>query len=85
MGVVSMTAARSKLVDMNVTPWYHVISRTVRGASLLGRGPEDRKQWIEDRLEELSRVFAVEIAGFAVLDNHLHIFAGTLQVDCNSG
>ena len=68
-----MTVARSQLVDVNVTPWYHVISRTVRGAFLLGQGQEDRKQWIEDRLEELSRVFAIEIAGFAVLDNHLHI------------
>jgi REP element-mobilizing transposase RayT len=68
-----MTVARSQLVDVNVTPWYHVISKTVRGASLLGQGQEDRKQWIEDRLEELSRVFAVEIAGFAVLDNHLHV------------
>jgi REP element-mobilizing transposase RayT len=61
------------LVDVNVTPWYHVICGTVRGACLLGQGPEDRKQWIEDRLEELSRVFAIEVAGFAVLDNHLHI------------
>ena len=68
-----MTVARSQLVDVNVTPWYHVISKTVRGASLLGQGQEDRKQWIQDRLEELSRVFAVEIAGFAVLDNHLHV------------
>jgi REP element-mobilizing transposase RayT len=61
------------LVDVNVTPWYHLISRTVRGASLLGQGQEDRKQWIENRLEELSRVFAIEIAGYAVMDNHLHV------------
>lgn len=68
-----MTVARSKLVDVHVTPWYHVISKTVRGAKLLGQGQQDRKQWIEDRLEELSRVFAIEVAGFAVLDNHLHV------------
>jgi REP element-mobilizing transposase RayT len=68
-----MTVARSQLVDVNVTPWYHVISKTVRGACLLDQGPEDRKQWIEDRLKGLSQVFAVEIAGFAVLDNHLHV------------
>jgi REP element-mobilizing transposase RayT len=53
--------------------WYHVISKTVRGAFLLGEGEEDRKQWIEDRLQELSHVFAIEIAGFAVLDSHLHL------------
>ncbi len=68
-----MTVARSQLVDVHVTPWYHVISKTVRGAWLLAQGQEDRKQWIENRLEELSRVFAIEIAGFAVLDNHLHV------------
>lgn len=68
-----MTVPRSQLVDVHVTPWYHVISKTVRGARLLGQGQEDRKQWIEDRLEELSQVFAIEIAGFAVLDNHLHV------------
>ena len=68
-----MTVARSQLVDVNVSPWYHVISKTVRGAWLLGEGKEDRKQWIEDRLQELSQVFALEIAGFAVLDSHLHV------------
>ena len=68
-----MTVARSKLVDVAVTPWYHVISKTVRGAFLLAEGDSDRKQWIEDRLKELSTLFAVEVGGFAVLDNHLHV------------
>ena len=40
---------------------------------LCGHGFEDRKQWIEDRLKELVGVFAVELAGFAVMDNHLHL------------
>ena len=68
-----MTVARSQLVDVEVTPWYHVISKTVRGAFLLAQGEEDRKRWLEKRLEELARCFAVEVAGFAVLDNHLHL------------
>ena len=68
-----MTVARSQLVDVTVTAWYHVISKTVRGAYLLAEGDDDRKQWIEQRLEELSKRFAVEVAGFAVLDNHLHV------------
>ena len=38
-----MTVASSQLVDTNVTPWYHVISGTVRGALLLGEGGGDRK------------------------------------------
>ena len=43
----SMTVPRSKLVDVNLTPWYHVISKTVRRAFLLSLGEDDRKQWLE--------------------------------------
>ncbi len=84
-----MTVARSQLVDVSVTPWYHVISKTARGARLLCDGELDRKQWIEDRLELLGSVFllrsvfAVEIGGFAILDNHLYLVMNLLpaQVD----
>ena len=68
-----MTVARSEIVDVSVTPWYHVISKTVRGAFLLAEGDQDRKEWIENRLKTLSKIFAVEVAGFAILDNHLHV------------
>jgi REP element-mobilizing transposase RayT len=68
-----MTVARSKLVDVDVTRWYHVISKTVRGAFMLAEDDDNRKQWIEDRLQFLSSVFAIEVAGFAVMDNHLHL------------
>jgi REP element-mobilizing transposase RayT len=33
----------------------------------------DRKQWIEDRLQKLNEHFAVSVGGFAVMDNHLHV------------
>ena len=46
-----MTIARSQLVDVSVTRWYHCISRCVRRAFLLGEGDQDRKEWIEDRLQ----------------------------------
>lgn len=68
-----MTTARSKIVDLNVTRYYHCISRCVRGAFLCGGGFEHRKQWLENRLEHLSVYFAVSVAGFAVMDNHLHV------------
>ncbi len=60
-----------------------MISKTVRGARLLCDGELDRKQWIEDRLELLVSVFAVEIGGFAILDNHLHLLVNLqpAQVD----
>ena len=66
-----MTVARSELVDPDLTCWYHVTSRCVRRAFLCGEGYEHRKDWIENRLEELAGLFAIEVAGYAVLDNHL--------------
>ena len=68
-----MPTPRSRLVDENVTPWYHCISRCVRRAPLFGVGFLHRKQWIEDRLKELAGIFSVECAGFALMDNHLHL------------
>jgi hypothetical protein len=31
------------------------------------------KQWIEDRLQELAGIFAIDVCGFSNLDNHLHV------------
>ena len=68
-----MAIARAKIVDPSVTRWYHCVTRCVRSAFLLGEGPNDRKQWIENRVQELAEVFAIAIGGFSVLDNHLHL------------
>ncbi len=68
-----MTMARSRLVDPSVTRWYHCMTKSVRGADLLTTVPEDRKAWIEQRLQELAQIFAVGVAGFSVMDNHLHV------------
>ena len=68
-----MTVARAQIVDPELTPWYHCISRCVRRAFLCGPGFEHRKDWIERRLEELAELFAVAVAGYAVMDNHLHV------------
>ncbi len=68
-----MTIARSQLIDPSVTRWYHCVSRCVRRAFLLGEGPDDRKQWVEDRLEALAEIFAIGVGGFSVMDNHLHV------------
>ena len=72
-----MTLARSKLVDVAVSRWYHCISRCVRRAFLFSEGENsnsgDRKGWIERRLKELAGIFAVSVGGFSVMDNHLHL------------
>ena len=56
-----------------MTRWYHCVTRCVQRAFLLGEGMHDRKSWIEHRLEELAEIFSVAVAGFAILDNHLHL------------
>ena len=68
-----MTMARKRLVDPSVTRWYHCLTRCVRRAFLLGEGAKNRKQWIENRIEELARIFSISVGGFSILDNHLHL------------
>ena len=79
-----MTMARSRLVDPSVTRWYHCMTRCVRGADLLAKAPEDRKAWIEQRLQELAQIFAVGVGGFSVMDNHLQVVL-RLDPDVASG
>ncbi len=62
---------------MSCVPWFLIPQslprRCVRRTFLCGEGCEHRKQWIEGRLRELDSIFAVEVAAFAILDNHMHV------------
>ena len=49
------------------------MTRCVRRAFLLGAGDHNRKEWLENRLEELAEIFAVSVGGFSVMNNHLHL------------
>jgi hypothetical protein len=68
-----MAIARAQLVDTSLARWYHCVTRCVRKAFLLGEGDKNRKEWLQNRLEELADVFAVAVGGFSVMDNHLHV------------
>jgi hypothetical protein len=78
-----MTSPRRQIVDPSVPGFYHCVSRCVRRAflcgedSYTGKSFEHRKAWVEVRLLELARHFAVGVYAYAVMSNHLH---GVLHV-----
>ena len=65
-----MTIARAQLVAVSLARWYHCITRCVRRAFLLGERDYNRKEWQQNRLQELAEIFAVAVGGFSVMDNH---------------
>ncbi len=74
-----LTRPRSCLVSPAITRWYHCVSRCVRRAYLCGedsasgKNYEHRRPWIIGHLKKLSKVFAIDIAAYAVMSNHYHL------------
>jgi len=72
---------RRSQIDLVECVCYHVISRCTRQLHLLG-GDDDshdaRKELLLRQLERLATYTAVGVAGFSVMDNHVHLL---LKVD----
>ena len=74
-----MAIPRKQLISVTDTPYYHCISRCVRRAFLCGedkftgKSYEHRRAWVKDKIEFLSRVFALDISAYAIMSNHTHI------------
>ena len=75
---------RCNEIDLSQTRVYHVVSRCVRAIHLLGGKDKDdsRKELCMQYLELLSENAAVEVAGFSLMNNHLHLL---LRVDVERG
>ena len=73
------TYARGQIVVEDQVGVYHCIARCVRRAFLCGFDPytgqdfSHRKEWILDRMRALAGLFAIEVCGYSVMSNHLHL------------
>jgi REP element-mobilizing transposase RayT len=74
-----MTVARREIVDAGAVGVYHCMARCVRRAFLCGfdaysgKDYDHRKSWIQNRLQELSAAFGLDVFAYAVMSNHLHV------------
>ena len=74
---------RTEICALDEVQAFHLINRCVRRTYLCGkdrRSGKDyshRKQWIRERLEELAGIFGIDVPGFAVMSNHLHVVVRT--------
>lgn len=72
-----MPTARSQLVDLNVTSYYHCFNRCVRQEFLLGKDEQGkdyshRKQWMLEHLKNLTDAFGIQLCAYAIMSNHYH-------------
>jgi putative transposase len=74
-----MARARRELISLTDTPYYHCIARCVRRAFLCGvdrlTGTDfsHRREWVLDRLQTLSTMFAIDICSYSIMSNHYHL------------
>ncbi len=74
-----MAVPRRRQVSLIDTPYYHCISRCVRRAFLCGEDEqtgqsyEHRRDWVEEKLLFLGKVFCIDICAYSVMSNHTHI------------
>ena len=74
-----MARPRRDVVQLDRAAWYHCVSRCVRRgywqgrSSVTGADCRHRKDWIEARLASLGKAFAIDLAAYAVMENHVHV------------
>jgi hypothetical protein len=67
-----MPKPRKAQVSLEATPYYHCVSRCVRRAflcgvdTLTGKSYEHRRQWIVDRIKQLTDIFSIDSCTYSV-------------------
>ena len=85
-----MTQSRSSLISLIDTPYYHCISRCVRRAFLCGKDKYSgqsfahRRQWMVDRIHQLSNIFAINVCAYSILSNHYHLVLHADEAEMNT-
>ncbi|MDN3683123.1 transposase [Vibrio tapetis subsp. quintayensis] len=74
-----MATARKQLISVEATPNYHCVSRCVRQSFLCGNDTatnkcyEHRREWIEHKIQALTRTYCIDVCAYAVMSNHYHL------------
>ncbi len=74
-----MATARKQLISLDVTPYYHCVSRCVRQSFLCGEDTatntsyEHRREWIEHKIQALTYSYCIDVCAYAVMSNHYHL------------
>lgn len=70
-----MATPRHRIFDPTQPVTCHCVSRCVRRIGLLNA--EKRRRDLRERLEQLVRIFAIDVLEWAILPNHFHLVAST--------
>ncbi len=74
-----MPRPRRTLISLEDTAYYHCCSRVVRRAFLCGddkytgKNYDHRRGCVEAQILKLTEVFAIDVAAYSVMSNHLHV------------
>ena len=85
-----MPKVRKSQISLASTPYYHCVSRCVRRGFLCGEDPytgksdEHRREWVEDRLHQLTQIFVIDVCAYAVMSNHTHVVLHVNQEQAES-
>ena len=70
---------RSAVINEQEVNLYHITDRCVRRAFLMGddvvtdKSFDHRRDWLRERLIQLSGIFRIDVIGYSIMGNHVHL------------